>query len=97
MVQYPDVPLSWARDSLGLATWLELELGSQLSSEHLDIVRDLKVDYLDTKTIFILILISYLVEDLLAVPVLGVDTVCIMSTSPASTIPIPLSSLDLAS
>ena len=31
-----------ALDTLGLGTWLELELGSQLSSEHLEMVRDLE-------------------------------------------------------
>lgn len=32
-----------ALDTFGLGTWLELELGSQLSSEHLEMVRDLEM------------------------------------------------------
>ena len=64
---------------MGLGTWLELELGSQLSSEHLEMVRDLErinMRRIATSDMMIMITTAHLVDDLEVVPVLGVDTLC---------------------
>ena len=69
-----------ALETFGLGTWLELELGSQLSSEHLEMVRDLQINsimipcYVHHNTMYADP--THLVDDLEAVPVLGVETLC---------------------